>query len=220
MTTIKINEQGVVTYITEGSNPVELYLEHYKNTSSNIVLSTDEDGMVVTGSISQSINNYTIYGASRFEYVEHSGSQIASGGLNYVPLKINGLYDTYRGGFQGGLTVWNTSSNIFYPNALTASYTIRVTGKIQPIGGNPTFQLDFVLSGSSPDSSSSMHAAGLRHHQSHEQVIRNPLNHVHFKAIFSVFSDPDLCASGGMFYIASDGASLTVISSAILITQH
>jgi hypothetical protein len=223
MTAIHINEQGVVTS-GPPEEPVEIYIENFSNTASNVFLSTDEDGMVVTRSIETQTfvtNSYAYYSNSidpPFEFWAHSGSQIASGNLVYNPLKINGIKDSYRGGRGGGLNCWNTSSNVFTPDSLTSSYTVRINGNITPHGGNPVFQLDFALSGSSPQSVF-LSAKGMRHHQSWEKTIRNG-SHEHIMGTYQIFSDEDLFASGGQFYMSSDGPSLEVVSASILITKR
>lgn len=198
MPKITIDDKGIVQELP--LSPTSLTISHLSNQDNNIIT-------VNSGGL---IENKTIAQATRFEYWQHSGSyQTASGSVNFTTVEINGQSDFYN----GGLSTWNTSSNVFQPEALNTIYTIRFTGQIEPSNNNPTFHLDFVLSGSDPGETIT------RHHQSVERNVPTNADHVHIQGVYVVFADEDLYVSGGQFKISSDGKELHLLSASVLIKE-
>jgi len=162
--------------------------------------------IIDVGNVNSNINSKRNY-----EFYEHSGSQTASGSLVFTPLAINGTNDS----LLFGLSTWDTSSFVFQPAEINRTYTLRMEGEMAPIAGDPVFRVDFAVSGASPNSVALGH---FRHHQSVDVLVRNVAGaHQHVHAVFEVFADADLFASGGQLYIASDGPEITLLSASLMI---
>jgi hypothetical protein len=146
----------------------------------------------------------------RYEYYKHSGSQVISGST-HVDFYVNGL-DNH---INGGLTSWNTGSSIFMPPELGGVYTLRLEGEVLPVGGNPIFHIDFLLSGSDLN----LLDEDFRHKQTVELAVRNSGPHQHFHGIFVVFADADLYVSGGIFKALTSGPSITLTTTALMIKE-
>jgi hypothetical protein len=200
MTKVRIDKRGLVT-TGPPEDPTTLNVDHFANTK-NKLLSADVNGKVTP---------VTVASGSRFEYYEHGGGeQIISASDGFLPVQIDGAMDS----FNGGLTGWNTSSNVFQPEEVNSIYTLRFAGEVVPVGGNPIYHLDFVVSGSDPDQ-----VVGFRHHQSIEQTIRNTADHIHIHGVFVVFVDQDLFVSGGQFKMHTESTTLTLASASVLIKE-
>ena len=199
MPKITIDNRGIIEELP--LEPTTLTIEHLAD-SANPLMSVNSVGLIQTGSLANNV---------RFTYHEHGGgAQIASGSVNFVVMAIDGQRDSY----DGGLAVWNTGSNVFMPEAINTVYTLRVAGQITPASGNPYFHVDFILSGSDPNTS-----VGFRHHQSWETIVKNNADHIHVHAIFTVFADEDLFVSGGQVKMTTDGKALTLNSASIFIKE-
>jgi hypothetical protein len=147
----------------------------------------------------------------KYEFYEHQGSQTISD-VSYTPLKINAVHDQYN----GGLHLWNTSSNVFKPIDPNGIYTIRITGKTGPTGGsgNQTISIAFALSGSDPNQFNP------RHGQEYEILVRSGLSHMHIFTTFTTFMDQDLLVSGAQIYTKTTVAGgLELLSCSIFIKE-
>jgi hypothetical protein len=194
--------QGFVSEDLGKDRSGDLRVEHLANDRESLVY-VDDRGTALTGSIAR---------LTRFEYHEHNGlTQEITGGLVWTQVQINDLGDSY----DGGLTTWDPTTSVFRPDNVGDVYSFRVAGTIDPVGGNPVLNLDFILSGSDPNDPS----LSFRHHQSYEMLIRATVPHVHVQANYTIFADEDLFVSGGILVATSTGTTLTLHSASIMVKE-
>lgn len=199
MPKITIDDRGIVEELP--LEPTTITVEHFAN-DKNPSLSVDEDGLVGTGSLAR---------LTRFEYHEHGGgTQTTTTGSVFDVVEIDGAFDS----FDGGLSTWNTTTNTFYPEEPNSIWTLRFAGQLEPVGGNPIFHLDLIISGSDPED-----VIGFRHHQSVEQTIRNVADHIHVQGVFVLFADQDMFVSGAQFKMHAEGDVVTLNSASLLIKE-
>ena len=147
-------------------------------------------------------------GYAPYEYYRHSATQTFATDYTHF------LNDAGYGNINGGLRTWNAGSSIFYPEKTGSVYILRLEGTIDPVGGNPIFRVDFLVSGSHPDT----FTENFRHKQTFEIQVRNNVSHQHIHGVFMVFVDADLFVSGGIFLGSSTGGNITVLTSSLMIT--
>ena len=148
----RVGFQGFVTEDVGSSCQTSFVLEHHKGHTETNVLYVDQNGTVLVGSgtslvgaasgtfsgtfvgnLSGSLTG-TLSGLAssvKYEFHDHSGSQTIPESPSYAILRVNSLLDN----INGGLTLWNTSSNVFKPTTLGQVYSIRLTGKTGPTDG-------------------------------------------------------------------------------------
>lgn len=156
----------------------------------------------------------TLAGAVRYEYHAHSGVQTIPDAGTYVAIQCDGLRDSVN----GGLSLWDTTNNVFKPTLLGGVYTIRFTGKTGniPGGGNSFIHLDFQVSGSIAD----VDAGYQRHYQGRDFATRANAPDIDLSTNFVVFADADLIASGAQLYANTGiGGGVSLVSCSIMIKE-
>ena len=220
----RVGPQGFVTEDIGVNGNTSFFIEnHAGHTSSNVlyvspqgevnVLDNNNPDTILTYLTSSYANlvkstSGSLATAVKYAFFDHNATQTITDNNGYVALKCNGQLDHV----DGGISVWNTSSNVFEFNQLGAVYTIRLSGKSEALGGggNGVIHVDFALSGALPPN----YVQGYnRQKQGVEITTRANATHIDILAIYTVFVDSALLASGGQIYATSTVAGGVQLNS-------
>lgn len=157
--------------------------------------------------ISSSINVLTSSN-TLFAYFEHFDSSQLFTNASQTQIFINGNRDLVDGGLT---SLWNRTTSKFIPTVTSKSYSLIFEGLVLPQTTSPTFHLDLVFSGSTPDFG--------RKHQGTEFYIRNSGLGQHIHSVFELIITDELVASGAIFLASSSGATITMLSSSVWIKE-
>jgi hypothetical protein len=218
----RVGPQGFVTDDIGHTGHTHFVIENHKGHTEPNVLYVLEDGTVevlsgvglssVLGSFTGSIipsPSGTLASSVKYEFHDHSGSaQAVPQSPSYVVLACNALHDRV----DGGLDLWDETTNAFRPNKIGSVYTIRLTGKLAALGGggNGQTHIDFALSGALPPNFVPDYN---RHKQGYEVTSRANSDHTDIFATFTTFVDNKLLLSGAQFY------ATTTINGGVLLAS-
>jgi hypothetical protein len=121
--------------------------------------------------------------------------------------------------------IWDFTNHKFVFSGEHQIYTIRLDGIIPTAGvsGDPTFHVDFEVSGAISTTAPGSHANETIHRQTIDTIIRTQgpqgVDHAHFHAVFIINTDAQLVASGAQLYVATSGQSLQFTSGTLMIKE-
>jgi hypothetical protein len=153
----------------------------------------------------------------KYELFESTGSQTISGSLVHHVLRINGASNVIRNGLQ----IWNTSSHKFQPTEAGKQYAMRLDGIMSCSSGQPTFHIDFEVSGNIPIGvAGASHAAHSINRQTLDIDLRSSFDHSHFHGCYLILTDASMVASGAQFYGATTSQEITFTSATLFISER
>jgi hypothetical protein len=172
-------------------------------------------GSVLTVNAAGTVQAKTMAGSTKYGFWDYHLTQTIPTDPTYAVLRCNGQHDFV----DGGLSLWNTQSNVFQPTRVGEVYSVRITGKTGATGGGGTgvIHIDFALSGATPPNFIQDYN---RQKQGYEVATRASVNHIDINAHYTIFTDDRLVASGGQFYTTTThNSALTLMSMSVFIKE-